>query len=108
MAWLVFLLQLGVSLPSMVNPAEAAYQAQRERRLDDAVASFRLAVERAPANAHLRIDYAYALLKIGEREAARDQIEAALALNPGDERRGARIRLSVLRDAPSGRGPAGV
>lgn len=68
------------------EPASRAYEALRARDYDAAIASFREAIDEAPANATLRQDLGYTYLKAGENEAARDQFAAALRLNPSAER----------------------
>lgn len=67
------------------DPATAAYAALRENRLDAAVAAFHLALPCNPANARIRKDFAYALLRTGDRLAARRQFEDALRLDPLDD-----------------------
>ncbi len=66
-------------------PLEKAYAALRANRYDEAVASFQRAVALAPQRASIRKDLAYALLKIGENEAARDQFAEAMRLDPADD-----------------------
>jgi Flp pilus assembly protein TadD len=66
-------------------PLEKAYAALRANRFDEAVASFQRAVTLAPQRASIRKDLAYALLKIGENEAARDQFAEAMRLDPADQ-----------------------
>ncbi len=61
------------------------YQAVKARQYDVAIAEFEKAIAAAPANAALRKDLAYTLLKIGENEAARDQFGEAMRLSPSDE-----------------------
>src|SRR5215471_11705145 len=61
-----------------------AYQALRALHYDDAVTLFLKSIEAAPARAAIRKDLAYAYLKIGENEAARDQFGEAMRLEPGD------------------------
>ncbi len=67
------------------DPGEAAYIALRAGDLDRAVALFRQAIAARPDAANLHKDFAYALLKTGEREQARDQFAAALRIDPNDE-----------------------
>ena len=66
-------------------PLEKAYAALRANRFDEAVASFQRAIALAPQRAAIRKDLAYALLKIGENEAARDQFAEAMRLDPADQ-----------------------
>ena len=63
---------------------EKAYAALRAADYEEAIASFQEAVKAAPERPAIRKDLAYALLKAGEREAAREQFGAALRLDPGD------------------------
>ena len=49
------------------------------------MALFQQAIAARPDAAHLRKDFAYALLKTGEREQARGQFAEALRIDPNDE-----------------------
>lgn len=64
--------------------ADQAYDALRERRLDAAIQLFLKAIEESPQNPALRKDLAYAYLKTGQTEAARDEFAAAWRLDPAD------------------------
>jgi Flp pilus assembly protein TadD len=66
-------------------PAGLAYQALQENKLDEAVSHFREAVRTAPTAA-LHKDLAYTLLRTGDRAEALASFEAALRLDPADER----------------------
>jgi len=66
-------------------PLEKAYSALRAKDYDRAIAAFQEAVNIAPDRPAMRKDLAYALLKIGENEAARDQFAAAMRLDPRDD-----------------------
>ena len=63
---------------------EKAYAAVRTRSYDEAIASFRKAIELAPQRAAIRKDLGYTYIKIGENEQARDQFRAAMELDPAD------------------------
>jgi len=63
---------------------DRAYAAVRARDYDVAVPSFLSAIEAAPARADIRKDLAYAYLKMGEPDLARDQFGEAMRLNPAD------------------------
>ncbi len=65
-------------------PLAKAYEHLRAKQYDDAIARFRDAIAAAPARAAIRKDLAYALLKVGETEAARDQFAEASRLDPTD------------------------
>jgi Tfp pilus assembly protein PilF len=65
-------------------PLDEAYRSLQARDYDRAVESFRKAVEAAPARPSIRKDLAYAYLKIGENEAAREQFAEAMRLDPQD------------------------
>ena len=67
-------------------PLEKAYQALRNRDYDRAIEGFEQALRLAPDRASIHTDLAYALLKIGESEAARDQFAEAMRLDRADER----------------------
>lgn len=64
--------------------ANQAYDALRERRLDAAIELFLKAIDESPQNPALRKDLAYAYLKTGQTEAARDQFAAAWRLDSSD------------------------
>jgi tetratricopeptide (TPR) repeat protein len=66
------------------GPLEKAYNALRARQYETAIVSFRLAVDAAPERASIRKDLAYAYLKIGQTELARDQFAEALRLDQQD------------------------
>lgn len=68
------------------EPLTRAYDALRARDYDTAVAAFLKAIEAAPGRASIRQDLAYAYLKIGENEQAREQMQEALRLAPDDTR----------------------
>jgi tetratricopeptide (TPR) repeat protein len=65
--------------------AQRAYESLAKSDLDAAVAGLGRALEMEPARAHWRKDLAYALLKTGDRETARDHFERLWRENPGDE-----------------------
>ena len=65
-------------------PLQKAYEAQRAKKYEDAIAAFQQAIALAPSRAAIRKDLAYTLLKIGENEAARDQFAEAMRLDPAD------------------------
>ncbi len=67
------------------SAANGAYADLRAARYDSAIAQFRLALNLGPAPVHLRKDLAYALLKRGDREEARDEFERVFAADPHDE-----------------------
>jgi len=67
------------------QPLQQAYDALRVQNYDKAVAGFRQAAALAPDRAAIRKDLAYALLKVGENEAARDQFAEAMRLDPADQ-----------------------
>ena len=66
------------------TPLNKAYESLRARNYEDAIASFLKAIAAAPARPAIRKDLAYAYLKIGENEAARDQFREAMRLDPKD------------------------
>jgi Tfp pilus assembly protein PilF len=63
---------------------EQAYRSLEQRDYDRAIESLRRAVEAAPARISARKELAYTYLKIGEREAARDEFAEAVRLDPAD------------------------
>jgi Flp pilus assembly protein TadD len=67
------------------GPLEQAYAALREKNYDQAIAGFRQAIALSPNRASIHKDLAYALLKIGENEDARDQFAEAVRLDPRDQ-----------------------
>jgi FimV-like protein len=68
------------------EPLTRAYDALRARDYDTAVAAFLKGFEAAPGRASIRQDLAYAYLKIGDNEQAREQLQEALRLAPDDTR----------------------
>src|SRR5579863_197341 len=66
------------------EPLNKAYEAQRGRDYDDAIALFLKAIQAAPERPSIRKDLAYSYLKIGENIAARDQFREAMRLDPKD------------------------
>jgi Flp pilus assembly protein TadD len=67
------------------EPLTRAYQALRARNYAAAVTGFLQAIEAAPARAAIRKDLAYAYLKIGQNEDARNQFHEAMRLDPADD-----------------------
>jgi tetratricopeptide (TPR) repeat protein len=67
------------------QPLQQAYDALRVKNYDQAIAGFQQAILLAPNRAAIRKDLAYALLKVGENEAARDQFAEAMRLDPSDQ-----------------------
>ena len=76
------------SAAQTADPAYAvldkAYERLRARDYDAAIAGFGRAAELAPKRVDIRKNLAYAWLKIGEPEAARDQFAEAMRLDPND------------------------
>jgi Tfp pilus assembly protein PilF len=68
------------------DPAQTAYHALRQRDYEAGISYLTDATRAAPGRAALRKDLAYAYLKIGETEAARDQFAEAIRLDPADLR----------------------
>ena len=66
------------------EPLARAYDALRAHDYDRAIPAFLKAIEAAPGRASIRKDLAYAYLKIGDNERARDQFREALRLTPDD------------------------
>jgi tetratricopeptide (TPR) repeat protein len=63
------------------TPLDRAYEALRAKDYDRAIAIF----EQNATTAAARKDLAYALLKVGDTEAARDQFAEAMRLDPSDD-----------------------
>ncbi|MCU0228510.1 MAG: tetratricopeptide repeat protein, partial [Bryobacterales bacterium] len=63
---------------------QRAYQAMQQGEVGVAVDAFREATVATPLDAALRKDFAYALLKVGDSTAARDQFAEAARLNSKD------------------------
>jgi tetratricopeptide (TPR) repeat protein len=61
-----------------------AYEYMRAQNYEKAIPVFREAVRQQPNRASIRKDLGYALLKIGETRAARDEFAVALANSPDD------------------------
>ena len=66
------------------EPLTRAYEALRGRDYDAAIAGFLKGIEAAPRRASIHKDLAYAYLKIGENELARDQFGEAMEIDPND------------------------
>jgi Tfp pilus assembly protein PilF len=66
------------------EPLTRAYDALRARDYDAAVAAFTRAIELEPRRASIRKDLAYAYLKIGENDLARDQFHYAMTIDAAD------------------------
>jgi Tfp pilus assembly protein PilF len=66
------------------EPLTRAYEQLRAHSYDDAIANFQKAIELAPPRASIHKDLAYAYLKVGENELAREQFRAAMDLEPAD------------------------
>jgi Flp pilus assembly protein TadD len=87
---IIFILTLALASGTAQNPdpaygpLEQAYAALREKNYDQAIAGFRQAIVLAPYRASIRKDLAYALLKVGENEEARDQFSEAMHLDTSD------------------------
>jgi len=86
---MIALLAAGATAAQTADPAyvplEKAYVALRANRYDEAIAGFQRAIALDPQRAAIHKDLAYALLKIGENEGARDQFAEAMRLDPADE-----------------------
>ena len=66
------------------GPLTKAYQLLKNKQYDGAIAFFLKGIEAAPDRPAIRKDVAYAYLKVGETEAARDQFAEAMRLDPSD------------------------
>ena len=66
------------------EPLSRAYAALKAHDYDAAAAGFARAIELAPKRASIRKDLAYAYLKIGENDLARDQFREAMAIDASD------------------------
>jgi Tfp pilus assembly protein PilF len=64
---------------------DRAYSALRAKNYEEAIHGFEQAAKLNPGRASIRKDLAYALLKIGETELARDRFAEAMALDPADD-----------------------
>ena len=83
---LVFASAVRAQAPDPAYPfLERAYAAVRVKDWDTAVSSFDRALQLQPNRADVHKDLAYALLKAGETEGARDHFKNAVDLDPSDE-----------------------
>jgi len=78
---LVFAAALSAQDLALLNKA---YEALRAKDYDAAIARFEQVIQQAPDKANIRKDLAYAYLKAGAAEAAREQFSAAVRLEPND------------------------
>ncbi|MEZ5400387.1 MAG: tetratricopeptide repeat protein [Bryobacteraceae bacterium] len=82
------LVALAVHGETNVDPAfpllEKAFERLQQRDYDAAVEWFRRAAERSPDRADIRKNLAYTLMKTGETESARDELDRARRLDPAD------------------------
>ena len=81
---LASILAYGQAPDPAYEPLTRAYQLLKDKQYDEAITFFLKGIEAAPSRAAVRKDLAYAYLKIGETEEARDQFAAAMALDPAD------------------------
>jgi tetratricopeptide (TPR) repeat protein len=81
----VFWVTCGWSQTPAVAELSQAYQALAQKDYDAAIELFRTGLAKQPDNAGAHKDLAYTLLKTGDNAEARDEFEAALRLNQGDE-----------------------
>jgi len=85
---ILFPLLLPPAFCQAVDPAytllDRAYEALRAKDYDRAIAGFKQAIALVPDRPSVRKDLAYTLLKIGENQAARDQLAEAVRLDPAD------------------------
>lgn len=78
---------LGILFSGMVLAQamlDQAYAALREKHYDVAIGLFRAGLAAAPDKLGARKDFAYTLLKTGDREAARDEFAEVLRRDPAD------------------------
>lgn len=81
-----FTIPLVFTLASLAaQPSDPAYKPLREKNYDQAIAGFEQAITLAPRRASIHKELAYALLKVGENDAARNQFGEAMALDPTDQ-----------------------
>jgi tetratricopeptide (TPR) repeat protein len=81
---LVSTLAYGQPADPAYQPLSKAYQYLQDKQYDEAIDFFLKGIEAAPDRPAIRKDLAYAYLKVGEPEAARDQFAAAMRLDPTD------------------------
>jgi Flp pilus assembly protein TadD len=88
MRGVVFFAVCGLAFSQSPDPAyeplTRAYEAQRGRDYETAIAGFLKGIEAAPRRASIHKDLAYTYLKIGENELARDQFGEAMEMDPND------------------------
>jgi len=74
----------GGSTPPPVDPLQGAYEALRQNQYDEAVHLFQETLRAMPERTEVRKDLAYAYLKIGENELAREEFGAVMRTRPND------------------------
>jgi tetratricopeptide (TPR) repeat protein len=75
---------LGQPADPAYEPLARAYEALKAHSYDDAISLFQKAIDLAPDRAAIRKDLAYAYLKVGQNELARDQFRSAMETDPAD------------------------
>ena len=75
---------LGQTQDPAYSSLSRAYESFKARDYDTAIPAFLQAIQASPLRADIRKDLAYAYLKIGENELARDQFREAMRLDPND------------------------
>jgi len=78
------MLAYGQSPDAAYQPLSKAYQHLRDKQYDAAIDFFLKGIDAAPTRPDIRKDLAYAYIKIGEPEAARDQFAEAMRLDAPD------------------------
>src|SRR5438046_9341805 len=81
---LVYAQGSGVVSDPAYGPLSQAYQLLQTKQYDEAIQFFLKAIDAAPSRTAIRKDLAYAYLNVGENEAARDQLAAAMRVAPAD------------------------
>jgi len=79
------LLACGQMQDPLASLLDRAYKALAEKQYPQAVELFAEAVEAAPERVSIRKDLAYTYLRTGETEAARDQFEQVMRIDPLDQ-----------------------
>lgn len=89
---------------SAVNFNNEGVQLEKAGELHEALNKYRAAVELAPQNVPMRVNYAVALLRMGQWTPGLNELHAALLMDPGNSKIQEALRQAIAQ-APAGTAP---